>query len=268
MVNKIINFYPKRTHVTLTSYIHEDTSDPRTTILICPGGAYWMVCMDFEGEHIAKYYYEAGFNAFVLKYSIAEEGQITALEPFEEVALAIKHIRENAEWYGVAQDRIVVCGLSAGGHLAGVAGILWNIPEVKAVLGDAPEGINRPNGMILAYPVITAGKYTHKDTIVYLTGHKAPSEEDIERFSLEKHVEPSTPPIFIWHTADDKIVPIENATLLINACVKNNVPFEAHIYPKGPHGMGLADDRGGEFDDPHVATWTKLSIMWLNDVFK
>ena len=249
--------------------MHDDTSTPRTTVLVCPGGGYWMTCKDYEGEYIAKYYYEAGFNAFVLIYSTADEGHITSLEPLTEVACAIKYIRENAAEYGVDPNKIVTCGFSAGGHLAGSAGILWNLPEVKAALGDAPEGINRPNAMILSYPVITAGEHAHRDSFKFLTGINDYGEEVENKFSLERNIEPTTPPIFIWHTFNDNCVPVENSIMVLAACAANKVPCEAHIYPNGPHGLGLAKDR--EFDeqnDPHVATWASLSVMWLKDTFK
>lgn len=269
MINKTIQICQDKPHVTLTSFVHEDVSTPRTTILVCPGGGYWMTCKDYEGYHIAEYYYKAGFNAFVLVYSTADENHISNLDPLVEVALAVKYIRENASEYGVASDKIITCGFSAGGHLAGSAGILWNIPEVKEAMGDAPEGINRPNGMILSYPVITAGEYAHRGSFSFLTGNENYGEEEINKFSLEKNVEPTTPPIFVWHTANDTCVPVQNSILLVAACAKHKVPFEAHIYPNGPHGMGLAVNRESDtLNDPHVATWTELSVLWLKDIFK
>ena len=269
MINKIINLCPDKPHVTLTSYVHEDTSTPRTTVLVCPGGGYWMTCADYEGEYIAEYYYEAGFNAFVLIYSTAENNQITNLDPLAEVGLAVKYLRENASVYGVDPNKIATCGFSAGGHLAGSAGILWNIPEVKAAMGNAPEGINRPNAMILSYPVITAGKQAHRGSFENLTGIKGYGEDVENKFSLEKNVEPTTPPVFIWHTFNDSCVPVENSILLLAACAANKVPCEAHIYPNGPHGMGLAVNRESDtLNDPHVATWADLSAMWLKDIFK
>ena len=271
MIKNTINFYPEKSHVTLTSYVHEDTSAPRTTILVCPGGGYWATCKDYEGVDIANYYYEAGFNAFVLVYSTADEAHISDLDPIVEVALAVKYIRENAAAYGVDPQKILTCGFSAGGHLAGSAGILWNIPEVKAALGNAPEGINRPNGMILSYPVITAGEHAHRGSFENLTQNKNYGEAEIAKFSLEKNVDPTTPPIFVWHTANDTCVPVQNTLLLISACAQNKVPFEAHVYPNGPHGMALATPENHpdwkEAADPHVATWAGLSVMWINDMF-
>ena len=272
MITKTVNICPEKPHVTLTSFVHEDISTPRTTILVCPGGGYWMTCQDYEGVDVANYYYEAGFNAFMLVYSTMDANHITALDPLKEVALAVKYIRENAAEYGVDPSKIVTCGFSAGGHLAGSAGILWNIPEVKEALGDAPEGINRPNGMILSYPVITAGEYAHRGSFENLTGIKGYGDDVVNKFSLEKNIEPTTPPIFIWHTFNDNCVPIENTALVIAACAKNKVSCEAHIYPNGPHGMSLATPENHpdwkESQDPHVATWAGLSVMWLKDMFK
>lgn len=269
MIKKIIKLCDDRQHVTLTSYVHDDISNPRITVVVCPGGGYWETCVDREGDPIAEYYYNAGMNAFILDYSTASKCSITNLEPIVEVALAIKYVRENAADLGVASDKIVTCGFSAGGHLAGSAGILWDIPEVMQALGDSPKGINRPDGMILSYPVITAFEYAHCGSFINLTGNENYGEETKSKLSLNKNIDSTTPPIFIWHTATDDCVPVENSILIISECAKNHVPFEAHIYPYGPHGMSLATKEVcGENLDLHVATWAELSVMWLKDMFK
>ena len=187
--------------------------------------------------------------------------------------MTIKHVRENAEKYGVDPQKIVICGFSAGGHLAGSAGILWNIPEVRDALGitdgKVPEGINRPNGIILCYAVITAGEYTHRKSIYNIAGREDYDENDIERFSLERHVNENTPPMFIWHTLGDKGVHIKNPLQLIDAYVEKGISFEAHIFPNGPHGMALCDsttfDGKPELKSEHVGKWKELSIEWINE---
>ena len=92
--------------------------------------------------------------------------------------------------------------------------------------------------------------------------------EEGERFSLDLHVKPSTPPMFIWHTYTDRGVHIHNATSLMEAYIQNGIPFEAHIFPKGPHGMSLANEVTWEGNpdmvDPHVAKWIDLSVEWVN----
>ena len=269
MINKTINFSEKYPDITLCAYIHEDAPQPLPTIVVCPGGGYSMVCEDYEGTDVAKEYYDRGFNALVLNYYTGEK--IKNLEPTIQVALAVKYVREHASEFNADPEKVLTCGFSAGGHLAGSAGILWNIPEVKEALGDAPEGINRPNGMILCYPVVTAGEFAHRGSFANLTGNSEYGEAEINKFSLERNVDSTTPPLFIWHTVTDGCVPVQNSVLLVNAYLENNRPFEAHIYPKGPHGMGLcrpdSPKQYPEAHDPHVGTWVSLATEWINNTF-
>ena len=265
MINTIINLLDNHPECTLTLFVHDNDGTRRPTVVVCPGGGYSCVCRDREGEPIAQYYYANGFNACVLEYTVAPAklGYLPAIE----VGLAIKYMRENAEELGVDCDKIFTCGFSAGGHLAASAGILWDNPEVLEAMGDAPVGINRPTGMILSYPVITAGKHAHRGSIANLLDKRDYTEEEGKRFSLELHVKPETPPMFVWHTFSDTCVPVRNATLLMEAYIENGVPFEAHIFPKGPHGMALATGEtwNGSLDmyDLHVAHWIGLSVEWI-----
>ncbi len=268
---KLSERYP---NAQLTLFVHTQASSPRPAILVCPGGAYFSLA-DREAEPIARFFYEAGLNAYVLRYSISPAPM--RYNPLIEAALAVKFIRENATLHNTDPDKILTCGFSAGGHLAASAGILWNIPEVRDALGisdgSAPEGINRPNGMILSYPVITADKYYPNNFSIQNLSESNPySAEDTERFSLERHVDPTTPPMFIWHTAADSGVPVKNAMLLIDAYLENSLSFEAHVYPFGPHGLSLATEEteagNPEWVNPHAATWTSLALMWIKDVFK
>lgn len=256
-------------HATLTLYVHEEGASPRPAVIVCPGGGYRFLSVR-EAQPIAEYYYNAGMNAYILRYSVAPHA--TNYTPLIQAALAVKFVREHAEEHNSDPDKIVTCGFSAGGHLAASAGILWNIPEVRKSLGDAPEGINRPNGMILSYPVILAGEKTHQGSIRNLAGRENYDQSDIEKFSLDLRVDPTAPPMFIWHTVTDGAVPIHSTVALVNAYVKNNLPFEAHIYPKGPHGLSLCDEQTWEgnhdFINPHAATWAGLSLLWIKDVLK
>ncbi len=274
MLNEKIALDSKYPNATLSLFVHEEHSDPRPAIIVCPGGAY-MSLAEREADPIARYFYDEGFNTYVLRYSIAPAPM--RYNPLIEVSLAIKFVRENAAAHNTHTEKIITCGFSAGGHLAASAGILWNIPEVRDALGindcKTPEGINRPNGMILSYPVITAGKYYPNNfSIQNLSESKQYSNEDAERFSLELHVDSTTPPMFIWHTASDNGVPVKNAMLLVDAYIENSLSFEAHIYPFGPHGLSLATeetcDNRSDWIDPHAATWAGLAVMWAKDIFK
>lgn len=267
---------PKRPKVTLTSYVCDhapnDHIPPRPAIIVCPGGSYRGLAKK-EGEPVVRQFLAAGFNAYLLRYSVGEDA--ANYNPLVDVALAICYVRKHAESHHSDPNRVFTCGFSAGGHLAASAGVLWNIPEVREAIGVdsglVPEGFNRPNGMILCYPVITAGDYAHKNSIYYLCGTKTPTEEEKARFSLECLVDPTTPPAFLWHTVEDKGVSVRNSLLMMNALLSLNIPFESHIFPKGPHGLSLATKETWEGNEdyivPHVAPWIDLAIRWVQDMF-
>ena len=236
---------------------------PRRAVVVCPGGGYSMTS-DREAEPIAAQFLAAGFATFVLRYTVKEGAQNFA--PLCQVALAIKHVRDNAEHYNVDPDHVFTCGFSAGGHLAASAGILWDRPEVRALMGDAPDGYWRPNGMILSYPVITGGDKAHKGSFYNLIGTTEPTDEQLDTYSLEKHVCNTTPPAFIWHTASDTCVPVYNSLYLASAYADAGVPFELHVFPHGVHGLSLANEQTCSGKDtfivPHLQCWMELAIRW------
>lgn len=239
---------------------------PRRAIIVCPGGGYSFLSSR-EAEPIAAQFLAAGFATFILRYTVKPHA--TDFAPLKQAALAIKHVREHAEEYHIDPNYVFISGFSAGGHLAASSGILWNHPEVKAVLGDAPEGIARPTGMVLSYPVITAGEWAHQGSIHNLCGKKDPTDAERAPFSLEKHVDATTPPAFLWHTFTDRTVPLQNSLLLAEAMTAAGVPFELHIYPKGVHGLSLCNEltMAGNPDQlaPHCEGWIQLAIAWMRD---
>ena len=240
---------------------------PRRAVIVCPGGGYSMLS-DREAEPIATQFLAAGFATFILRYSVGEGAKDYA--PLKQVALAIRYVREHAEAFNVDPAYVFTCGFSAGGHLAASAGVLWDHPEAKAVLGDAPEGINRPTGMILCYPVITAGEWAHKGSFYKLCGSKEAPQAELDRFSLELSVNETTPPAFIWHTFNDQIVPIKNALLMASAMTDAKVPFELHVFPDGPHGLALCNEQTAKgiekMLNPHCECWTELAIKWAREL--
>ncbi|MBE6555178.1 MAG: alpha/beta hydrolase [Ruminococcaceae bacterium] len=252
-------------NATLTSICITNTAElkqaPRRAVIVCPGGGYHFLS-DREAEPIATQFLAAGFATFILRYTVEEGAKDYA--PLCEAALAIRYVREHAEEFNVDPDYVFICGFSAGGHLAASSGVLWDIPEVRAVLGDAPRGIGKPTGMVLSYPVITAGELAHKGSIHNLCGTKTPTEAEADRFSLEKHVDATTSPAFIWHTFDDQIVPVQNSLMFAEALTAVGVPFEMHIFPKGPHGLSLCNEQTGMLS-PHTECWMELAIRWLKD---
>ena len=239
---------------------------PRRAVIVCPGGGYHFLSSR-EAEPIAAAFLAAGFATFILRYTVKPHAADYA--PLQQAALAIKYVREHANAYHVDPDYVFVSGFSAGGHLAASAGILWDHPKVRAVLGDAPEGIARPTGMVLSYPVITAGKWSHNKSIQNLCGKDDPSDGERDCFSLEKHVSATTPPAFIWHTFTDRTVPVQNSILLAEAMTAAGVPFELHVYPKGVHGLSLCNELTMAGDTnllaPHCEGWMQMAIAWMRN---
>lgn len=267
MLYKTIHLSEKYPGATLTTYVSDDTVElnmpRRRAIVVCPGGGYRFLS-DREAEPIVKMFFAAGLNVFLLRYTVGAGAANYA--PLIQASLAIKHVRENAAEYNIDPAYVFICGFSAGGHLAASTGTLWNIPEVLAELGDAPADINRPTGMILSYAVII---FSHKGSFHNLCGTTEPTEEQINRFSLDKHVSPATPPAFIWHTFTDKTVIVENSLTFACKLRENNVPFELHIFPEGDHGLSLANEETSTQKPnriiPHVQCWIDLAIRWVKD---
>ncbi|MPN62052.1 hypothetical protein SDC9_209798 [bioreactor metagenome] len=125
-----------------------------------------------------------------------------------------------------------------------------------------PYGYNKPNAMILCYPVISSGDFAHRGSFDNLLGTKEPDESTLLKFSLENCVSDKTVPTFLWHTAEDGAVPVENSLLFSMALSKEKIPFELHVFPKGGHGMSLATAEVG-CDAPYVARWIDFARKWL-----
>lgn len=245
----------------------ELSQEPRRAVIVCPGGGYRMLS-DREAEPIALQYLAAGFATFILRYGVEENA--ANWRPLKQIALAMRYVRENAEKYNVNPDYVFTCGGSAGGHLAASLGILWNSPVLDEVAEGAARDIVRPTGMILSYPVITTGEWTHPGSTQRLCGAADPTDAQRAPFSLEKHVTDATSPAFIWHTFDDKVVPVQNSLMLADAMNRAGVPFEMHIFPAGPHGLALCNEQTAkgrpEQIRPNVEKWIELSIRWARDL--
>lgn len=263
-IDRVLN---EETGAMLTGYLREASEElpgyeNRPAVLVIPGGGYCWVS-DRENEPMVVSFLQAGYQVFVLKYSVgvhARDGQ-----PFVDGAKAMYEIRRNAKEWKVIPDKIAVCGFSAGGHLAGCLGILSEQDTFCKKAGLSTEQI-RPNAQILAYPVITSGEYAHRGSFEQLTGC-AEDCESAQLYSLEKHVTSKVPPTFVWHAVDDTVVPVENSLMLVRELQKYKVPYEAHFFPNGGHGASVCT---GEVNkaDRHKAHWTKLACEWLSDVFQ
>jgi acetyl esterase/lipase len=261
----------KKTSVTasLDAYILDSISvcedRKRPAVIICPGGGYGHLS-DREGEPIAMQFLAMGYHAFVLYYSLAPDG---FPYPQMELAMAVSMVRSMATEYPIDPEKIVVTGFSAGGHLACSLGAFWNQSFLYGPLGLTPEDI-QPNGMILAYPVISAGPSCHSGSFINLLGSRAEDEAIRHQVSLEHQVGPHTPSTFIWHTSSDDAVPVKNSYLLADALTDHGVPVEMHIYPTGCHGLSLANKEvsgeDGKFIVPSCQSWIPLAKTWLENL--
>ena len=249
----------------LTAYIQEpmpaDPEDYRMpAIVVYPGGGYQHLSPR-EAEPIAMEFAAAGYQVFVLYYSLAPKRYPA---PLLDGARALAAIREHAEEWCVDPARIAVCGFSAGGHAAALLSCLWKDPVI-AEAGISNESA-RPNAAILGYPVITSRPgICHEDSFRALLGEACEAKR--ADMSLETRVSQDNAPIFLWHTAADQLVPVESSIRMAEALAEHKVPFELHVFPSGHHGLSLANRRtsGGNPDGelPEVAQWIKLCKDWL-----
>lgn len=233
-------------------------------MLVVPGGGYAMVSPT-EGEIVAKRFYEAGYQAFVLTYTtnmfrIAPVGR----QALADISRAVRCIRRHAKEWRVLSDSIACCGFSAGGHL--VASLAVHYREQKEENGGWAGVSNRPDAVVLCYPVITSGEKAHRDSFTLLLGEDAGTEQ-LAWASLEKQVTADTPPVFLWHTITDDAVPVENSVYFAEACHKAGVPCELHLFMEGPHGMSLATQQwaDGDFGADSIYTmeqqWETLKVL-------
>ena len=251
---------------TLTTYLPYNMSEmgwqdkKHPAILVCPGGGYsW--CSQREDEPVTLKLLSWGYRVFILNYSCAPCHFPTQLC---EVAAAMDMIYTNADAWHVDVDRIAIMGFSAGGHLAGHYSNCFDCPEVRALFVDSKA----VKASILCYPVISAEPaHRHAGTIQNVTGHQVITDADVANFSLDKLVSQNTPPTFLWHTAEDDVVPVTNSILYANALAQKNIPFALHIYPHGRHGLSTADSMTCDPLDAKsslVCDWLRALKEWLN----
>ena len=240
MKSKTIILNQKR-NVSLTTYLQDVGGEyryvtRRPAVLIIPGGGY-QFCSDREADPVAYPFLQAGFQAFILRYSVKEDAVWpTPLEDYEQ---AMAMIRANAEDWNLYPDKIAVIGFSAGGHLAASA---------------ATMSKNRPDAAILGYAV----------TLGDCARECCPTAPD-----AVSAVDQNTPPCFLFATRTDQVVPVRNTIAMADALDKAGVAFECHIYAFGPHGFSTGDSSIQSTDSGlccRAPNWVSDSIGWLRDV--
>ncbi len=250
----------------LECYIHKQTPEinrgcRRPAVIICPGGAYYFKS-EREAEPVALRYLAYGMNTFILQYSVKPNKYPCAML---ELAEAVRTVRAHSEEWDIDPQKIIICGFSAGGHVCASLGTKWDSMLLKKYFGEETAPASwKPDGMILCYPVITMGEYTHKESKENLIGDTSYTAEET---SLENSISKHTVPAFVWHTFEDTAVPAENSLIFCMGLKKMGIPFELHIYEAGEHGLSLCDretlDQAYQLQ-PDNENWLKMSVNWIN----
>jgi acetyl esterase/lipase len=238
----------------LTIFLPTKNQANGTGVIICPGGSYTALASNHEGRQVANWLNSLGITAFVLKYRLGPRYH----HPIElgDAQRAIRLVRAHASEYGIAPNGLGVMGFSAGGHLAATSGTHFD--NGNAVDPDPIQRAgSRPDFLVLGYPVISfTTSYVHQGSFRNLLGDK-PEPKLMENLSNELQVTARTPPTFLFHTTEDKTVPVENSVLFYLALRKAGVPAEMHIFERGPHGVGLA------LQDLVLSLWPELLANWF-----
>ena len=301
MILKTFRLYENDPSVTLTAYILDDSPEmlngkSRPAVLVCPGGAY-MFCSDREAEPVALCFASMGYHAFVLRYSVYSNGpapfpfpgKTPVYEkgvfpgPMREIGMAMLKIREHAEEWHVDPDRIILNGGSAGANNCAVYAVSWNKPFIYEYLNAKPEDL-RPAGAVLGYGVYDVYRMQktleklgdrgrieqHKGFCFAAFGCAEPDEKMLEEASPVFHVTKDTPPMFLWTTREDDVVPMTQTLVMALALEEAGVPCETHIFENGRHGLSLATQASASAKEqimPDVSLWIGLAQTWLQKHF-
>lgn len=255
--------YPDRTDIFLTAYLLGPVdrcgfSGARPALLICPGGGF-AECSNREEEPIAMHFAAQGYQVFVLQYSLGDWAAFPA--PVCDAAWAMQVIRREAKRFCVDPHKVAVMGFSAGGYVAAALSVFAKDPSVcpEAAVGDV-----RPDAAVLCYPVLTARHgLAHEGSIRLLLGETADTPQRRAFLSLENHIPPSMPPVFLWHTADDKSVDVQNSLLFASALAQSGARFDLHVFETGHHGLADCSLRTCDKPHPYPAHWLTLAQEWL-----
>ncbi|MBZ5859178.1 alpha/beta hydrolase [Flavihumibacter profundi] len=225
-----------------------------TAVIICPGGGYFVLAADHEGDAVARVFNQWGVTAFVLKYRLpsAETMPDPTIGPLQDAQRAIQMVREKAKLWQIDPKQIGIMGFSAGGHLAGSAAVHFD----QAFIANPLKTSLRPDFVILAYPVISFNDdIGHKGSREKLLG-KEPAADKVKFFSLETQVTKKTPPVFLMHAKDDRGVKVENTLVFADALEKAHVKHDVYLYEKGGHGFGLKNPTSD-------VDWMKYVKEWM-----
>lgn len=243
---------------TLTPYFANPARATGAAMVVCPGGGYAGLA-PHEGRDYAMWLNEIGIAAFVLKYRLGSAGYRHPVM-LQDAARAVRYVRGKAAEWKLDPRRVGIMGSSAGGHLASTLLTHFEAGDPNAADPIERES-SRPDIGVLCYPVITMGETTHAGSRRLLLGDH-PASELVRLLSNELQVTKDTPPTFLFHTAEDGAVSVQNSLAFAAALAQHGVPFALHVYPKGAHGIGLGTR---EWDPAARHPWTTQCALWLKE---
>lgn len=241
---------------TLTVFAPYNAPANHPAVIVVPGGAYKGLASIHEGREVADWFTQRGFTAFVLKYRLGPRYLYPI--PLEDARRAVRTVRARAQEFGINPNQIGMVGFSAGGHLTAMVGT-----TAEEGQPDASDPIDRVSTrlafMVLGYPWLNAMDAPQKDWFSYCQSMELPPDKCkvFEQYSPIRNVTAKTPPTFIFHTADDKTVPVHASIEFFAALQHAGVEAELHVYAKGEHRVGFAAK------DPDLETWPLLLESWL-----
>ena len=243
------------TEPTMDLYLPPADKATGTAVIVLPGGGYSNLAMGHEGQDVGKFFLKNSVAVFVVRYRHGPRYHQPI--PLLDAQRALRTVRARAQEYNVDPNRIGILGFSAGGHLAASVATMFN-DGPKPETPDAIDALSaRPDFAFLIYPVIDMSD----DAVVHKGSRTQLTQDDkslFDQYSAQKRVTKETPPTFLVHGTNDRTVPVMNSVLFYEACLKNNVPAELHIFENGPHGFGLGPN------DPALKQWPELAITWMS----
>jgi acetyl esterase/lipase len=235
----------------ITAYLPE-VDTPAAAVVVCPGGGYQMRA-EHEGEPIAQWLASLGIAGVVVDYRVAPYRHPI---PLGDAQRALRTVRAMAGEWNIDPGRVGILGFSAGGHLAATAATQWDRGRADATDPIERESC-RPDVAVLCYAVLSFFHAQHMGSMANLMGETAPPLAVRRAMSADTNVTAETPPTFLWSTADDEAVDVENSLRFASQLRHHGVPFGLHVFPHGRHGLGLA---GGV---PEVEAWPGLCAAFL-----
>ena len=284
MIVEIIHMQEGVSIATLTAYIQDSPMEQyldRPAMIICPGGAYIGIT-EKETEPVALRFLSAGYQSFVLKYSIgADMARFPA--PFIDAAKAVMIVRENARRWCIDPDKICLCGFSTGGQVAAILAATWQEDYLSKALG-VDNQLFKPNALLLGYPLLDMYQFKIKNLekstemktlleMIFSTAYGSlnPSKQIMEEWNCKNRITSYMPPTYLWTTSEDAFVDVEESLDFIRALSANKIPYEFHIFEKGAHGLSLGDQTVGYSEDEmrkkgNTHKWIELALNWLKSI--